>query len=72
MSAHEVYDLPIDPKDAPTLNSGQAQSLPAQFVGSGWQCPGCGRIYALWVSSCECQMNAWRTTSDSSRIVIRR
>ena len=29
-----------------------------------WQCMGCGRIYNMTVSSCDCQMHRWSYVSD--------
>ena len=56
--------IPTGPNDVPV------QSPQPQLAGTGWQCPGCGRIYAWWVSSCDCQMGRGGTTGNMKNIII--
>lgn len=28
--------------------------MPYKYIQQGWQCPVCGKVYAPWVSECDC------------------
>lgn len=35
---------------------------------ASWQCGGCGRFYAPWVDSCDCQAHRWVSNSTTFKI----
>lgn len=36
---------------------------------TGWECPRCGKVWAPWISQCDCSRNDWTITCNSSDLL---